>query len=197
MTTKRGPWTIHESRQIYDNPWIEVNEHQVTQPDGSPSIYGVMSPKFIALGVLPIFEDGSTVLVGQYRFAPDRYSWELPEGGGRLDADPLESAKRELAEETGYRATQWETFLELDMSNSVTDEASIAYLAWDLEPGKTDLDSSEADLVSERVSFQQALSRAMSGEIRDAFTVVMLGKAYYMWKERQLPEPLQRILDHA
>lgn len=197
MAETRGVWTITQSRTVYDNPWIEVVEHDVTHKNGQPGIYGVVCPKFIAIGVVPIFEDGTTVLVGQHRFPHDRFSWELPEGGGAKDVPPEDSAIRELKEETGYSAHSWLKFLEMDMSNSVSDESAVAFLAWDLEAGEKQLDASEADMVSKRLPFSQALEMAMSGEILDAFTVAMLGKVHYMAGKGLLPKAVEERLAHA
>ena len=73
----------------------------MVSPGGSPGIYGVVHFKNRAIGVIPLDEAGYTYLVGQYRYPLQLYSWEIPEGGGPLDEDPLEAAKRELREETG------------------------------------------------------------------------------------------------
>lgn len=189
----RGPWTIHAERVTYDNPWMRVREFDVTQPDGKPSIYGVMEPKNLAIGILPLFGDGSVMLVGQYRFALDCWSWELPEGGGPMDEAPLDSARRELAEETGLSAANWLEFLEMDMSNSITNERAIAFIAWNLQEGEAEPEGTE-DIETRRVPFSTALAEAMDGRIRDAFTLAMLLKADYMARHGQLPEAVSRLI---
>lgn len=153
---------------------MRVREFDVLRPDGAPGLYGVMEPRQLAIGVLPVFEDGTTVLVGQHRFALDAYSWELPEGGGPLDVDPLESAKRELAEETGLTARVWRPLIESDVSNSITDERAVCFLATGLEDGEPDREGAEADMVTRRLPLQAALSMAMSGRIRDGLSQLML-----------------------
>lgn len=197
MNEKRGPWTVLARRAAYANPWMEVAEYDVLRPDGTPGLYGVMSPRGYAIGILPVFEDGTTLLVGQHRFALDAHSWELPEGGGAKDAAPLESARRELEEETGFKAREWAALLEMDISNSLTDEQAFAFLAWDLEPGTQALEASEADMKLRRLPFEEALDMAMNQHIRDAFTVAMLAKADYMRRTGQLPEPVLRALNGA
>jgi 8-oxo-dGTP pyrophosphatase MutT (NUDIX family) len=178
--TRRGPWTIRAERTAYENPWIRVSEYDVLRPDGSPGLYGVVQPKFIAVGVVPVFDNGDTLLVGQHRFALDAHSWECPEGGGPKDGDPLDTARRELAEETGWRAETYQEICSFDVSNSVTNEQAVGYLATGLEPGAPDRDASEADMEVRRVPFHQAYAMAMSGEIRDGFSIILLSAAAHI-----------------
>ena len=194
MSTRRK-WDIRTGRTVYDNPWINVREYQAIAPTGADALYGLVHMKNLALGVLPIDSDGSTLLVGQERFTFGRWSWELPEGGGRQDDPPLVSAQRELAEECGLRAAGWSELLrDVQLSNSVTDERAWAYLAWDLSP-ETGFapDASEA-LEIMRVPFAEAVRMAVSGEINDAFSLVMLLKADHLARNGSLPEPVARLL---
>lgn len=189
-STKRGPWTVLSERTAYANPWITVSEYQVLQPDGSPGLYGVMQPKFIAVGVVPVFENGDTVLVGQHRFALDAWSWECPEGGGPKDSDPLDTARRELAEETGYSAGAYRQICSFDVSNSVTNEAAVGFLATQLSPGAPDRDPSEADMKMRRLPFHEAYAMAMSGGIRDGFSIILLSAAAHLARTGALEDRL-------
>jgi 8-oxo-dGTP pyrophosphatase MutT (NUDIX family) len=178
--SKRGPWTIRAQRTAYENPWLQVHEYEVLKPDGSPGLYGVIQPKFLAVGVVAVFENGDTVLVGQHRFALDAWSWECPEGGGPLDADPVETARRELAEETGYRAARFQEICSFDVSNSVTNERAVGFLATGLDAGAPDREASEADMEMRRLPFSDAYAMAMCGEIRDGFSIILLGAAAHL-----------------
>ena len=192
---KVGPWRVTAERSAFDNPWINIVDHRVIHPDGSPGEYGVVRFKNRAIGVLPLHADGSVPLVGQHRFPLDRYSWELPEGGAPFHEDPLEAAKRELAEETGFSARSWRELGRFDVSNSVTDETAIFYLAWDLEAGKAAPEPSEA-LSLNTVSFKTLLEMVMSGEITDSLTVVMTQTAYIKALRGEAPAPIcKRILE--
>lgn len=193
MTRTRGPWTVHASRTGYENPWMEVVEHDVIHPDGSLGIYGVMSPKQWAIAVLPIDAGGNVTLVGQYRFALDRYSWEIPEGGGRKDGDPQACAARELREETGLTAACWTSLGEMDLSNSITDERAICFLATDLTAGEPDPDPTEV-LSVRTIPFLEALDEVMRGDVEDALTVALLLRAYYMAREGRLEPALARAM---
>jgi 8-oxo-dGTP pyrophosphatase MutT (NUDIX family) len=107
----------------------------VLRPDGEPVIYGVVHARFQAIGVVALTATGDVVLVGQHRYTLDVYSWEIPEGGGRLDEDAADAAKRELAEETGYTAATWRVLTRFSLSNSVMDERGVVFLATDLTAG--------------------------------------------------------------
>ena len=189
------PWTSQSERPIYENPWIRVSEHQATAPTGNPATYGLVSYKNYAVAILPIFDDGTTILVGQHRFPLGDYSWEIPEGGGPLDQDPLESARRELAEETGLQAADWREILRAQLSNSVSDERAFGYLATGLSAasGVHHADETE-DLAQVRVPFREALDAAMAGDLQDMLTVAMLLKAYHMAREGHLASALARAM---
>lgn len=194
MPDKTGnPWTILCSKPIYENPWIRVVEHDVLNPKGKPGIYGVVHLQNIATGIIPIDSDGCTTLVGQYRFALKEYSWEIPEGGGKPGIPPLESAQRELAEETGLIARHWLPLLTLHLSNSITDEVAHSFLAWDLEQGLAEPEDTE-DLQLRRVHFREAYEMAMRGDITDAIAVASLLKARILALEGALPETLAKAM---
>jgi 8-oxo-dGTP pyrophosphatase MutT (NUDIX family) len=188
---ERNPWTVLETRAIYENPWISVVEHEVLTPAGRPGIYGVVSPKKLALGVVAFTDEGRIILVGQHRFPLGRYSWEIPEGGGDKDVPPQHSAARELREETGYIARDWQEILRLDLSNSVSDENAVVYVAWNLTPGPAAPDETE-DLALREVSFGAALDMVMTGEITDAITVASLLKVKLMAARGGLPPEVLR-----
>jgi len=170
---KRGPWGVVSQREAYDNRWIRVTHQEVVTPSGTAGIYGTIHFKNRAIGIVPVDGEQHTFLVGQHRFALDQYSWEIPEGGGALDVDPLDSAQRELVEETGLRAAHWRKLLECELSNSVSDERAVAFLAWGLEQGRASPDPTE-DLVVRRVPLVEAFRMVAAGEITDVLSVVSL-----------------------
>ena len=100
-----NPWQTLSTRIVYENAWIRVREDQVIQPDGNPSIYGVIEFHG-CVGVLPIDAEANVHLVGQFRYPLQQYSWEIPEGGCHPGEAPLEAAQRELCEELGLAAGQ-------------------------------------------------------------------------------------------
>lgn len=188
-----NPWTVLSSTTKYENAWMEVIEHKVLTPKGNPGIYGVVRPRSLATGVVPIDDEGRVTLVGQYRFPLEQYSWEIPEGGGEKGVDPQHSAARELLEETGQTARHWLPLMTLHLSNSLTDEVAHTFLAWGLEQGAACPDETE-ELAIRRVPFAEAVAMAMRGEITDSMAVASLLKAHMMAADGQLPDDLARLL---
>jgi len=168
-----NPWTTLGRRLAYENPWIAVREDQVLRPDGRPWIYGVVHYKNRAIGVLPVEDDGSIWLVGQYRYPLDAYSWEIPEGGGPEGEDPEETARRELREETGLVAGRLELINRSHLSNSVSDEEALLFRATDLTPGDSDPEGTER-LRVRRVSWETAWGMVRDGTITDSMSVIAL-----------------------
>ncbi|MFT5647668.1 MAG: ADP-ribose pyrophosphatase, partial [Aureispira sp.] len=160
----------------YDNPWIKVIEHQVLNPAGKEGIYGVVSFKNIAIGVVPLDVDNNTWLVGQYRYALDLYSWEIPEGGCLIGKESnLEAAQRELKEETGLEARDWTEIMKMHLSNSVSDEVGYVFVAKNLTMGMAQPEDTE-ELKLKKIPLEEALAMCMRGEITDSVTLLALFK---------------------
>jgi 8-oxo-dGTP pyrophosphatase MutT (NUDIX family) len=175
LPTAANPWKPQSCKKIYENPWFALDEEDVINPAGGLSHYGRISFKNLAIGIIPLDENNNTWLVGQYRYVPDYYSWEIPMGGGPLNIDPLISAKRELKEETGLIANDWQELMKLHTSNSVTDERGLVYVARDLTQGETEFEETE-ELLIQKLPFEDAVERVLSGEITDAISVAGLLK---------------------
>ncbi len=188
-----NPWTTLASSEIYDNAWIGVREHRVLKPNGAPGLYGTVHYKHRAIGVAPIDDRGRICLVGQFRYPLGKYSWEIPEGGGRLDEEPQDAAMRELGEETGVTARRWLEILRLDLSNSVSDESAVCYLAWDLDRATPSPEETEI-LELRWLAFADALALALVGEITDAMSVATLLRIDHMRLQRTLPPELASAL---
>ena len=168
-----GPWTRHSRRIAYENAWITVFHDEVTRPDGHAGIYGVVAFKTRAVGVVAMDADDRVLLVGQYRYTLGEDSWEIPEGGVPFDESPLDGARRELAEETGYVAAEWRDLGPFATSNSVTNEIGRLYLATGLTPGVAHPDGTE-DLTVRWVAFDEAIAMIEGAEITDAMTQIAL-----------------------
>jgi 8-oxo-dGTP pyrophosphatase MutT (NUDIX family) len=180
MSEIKNPWTILSSKQVYDNNWIAVTEYDVLNPKGGEGIYGKVHFKNLAIGVLPLDADLNTYLVGQFRFPLNEYSWEIPEGGGDpVSESPLESAKRELIEETGLVAHTWSHLLDMHLSNSISDEKAIIYLATQLEQYEATPEETE-QLAVRKLPFEEVYHMVEKGLITDSMSVAAILKVKLM-----------------
>ncbi len=193
MEEMKNPWTMLSQATVYENDWIRVDHHEVLGPSGGPGVYGTVHFKNQAIGVVPIDESGRVILVGQYRFPLGAYSWEIPEGGGSRSVTALESAQRELCEECGLAARRWMEIQCMDLSNSVSDEHSTVFLAWELSEVPAQPDEHEILQIA-RVPFWEAVERVKSGEIRDAISVAALLRVALMALQGELPEHVARAI---
>lgn len=188
-----NPWTITGITEPFKNEWFRIDAHDVIHPNGAPGTYGVIRIRRLAVGVLPIEPDGRVYLVGQWRFPLGRYSWEMPEGGAEPGEPALECAKRELVEETGFTAGKLEPILEMDMSNSLTDEVAVIFLATDLTPGAAQPEPTEV-LKRRSAHFADVLDRVADGRIRDSMTVAAVLRAHHMAVTGAIPRDLARAM---
>lgn len=177
----KNPWTTLGGEVKYDNPWITVTEYQVINPSGGKGIYGKIHFKNKAIGIVALDKDLNTWLVGQFRYTLNAWHWEIPEGGGPPDQEPLASAQRELREETGLIARRWTEIIHLHTSNSVTDEEGFVFLAEDLEEGISALEETEADLKVWKLPLKDALQMVLDGKITDSISVMALLKVARMF----------------
>ena len=179
MNTEANPWTINNSEEVYSNKWIKVTEHKVINPAGNDGIYGVVHFKNTAVGVIPLDDENNTWLVGQYRFPLNKYCWEIPEGGSPAGEDPVSGAARELEEETGLRAASYTKIVEMHLSNSVSDEYAVVYLAQDLTQHTATPEETE-QLVVKKTPFETAYKMVEEGTITDSMSVAAILKVKLM-----------------
>jgi len=170
-STVVGPWRRRTRTTAYANPWIEVLHDEVDRPDGSPGIYGVVHFRNAAVGVVAVDDAGRILLVGQHRYTLDAYSWEIPEGGAAHGEPAVDGAARELAEETGYLAAEWRELVSFSLSNSITDERGVIFVATGLHAGEAAPEPSE-DLAVRWATLDQVLAAIDAGEIHDLMTIV-------------------------
>lgn len=165
-------WQTLSSEEKYNNRWIQVVEHQVINPAGGKGIYGKVHFKNKAIGIVAVDQENNTWLVGQWRYTLNEWSWEIPEGGGPLDTDILESARRELKEETGLIANRWSLIQRTHLSNSVSDEEGFIFLAEELTQLESELEDTEADMKVWKLPISEALQMVLEGKITDSLTVM-------------------------
>jgi len=185
INEESNPWQTLASEEKYNNPWIRVIENKVINPAGNEGIYGVVHFKNIAIAIIPLDINYNTWIVGQYRYSLNSYEWEVPEGGCPEGTLPLDSAKRELHEEVGLEADHYEMILELQLSNSTTNEISYTYVAKGLSYIGESPEEDEK-LAIRKFPFQEVYEMVMKGEIRDGLSVASILKAKFLIDNRKI-----------
>ena len=124
-----GKWDIINSEYLFRRPWLTVRHGQVRLPDGriNPEFYVLEYPDWV--NVIAITEDGMFVLERQYRHGLGKTCYEIPAGVIEKGETPLEAAKRELQEETGYGEGEWETLMTVSGNCSTTSNLTHCFLA--------------------------------------------------------------------
>jgi len=164
------------TRIVYENRWMRVREDEIRYRDGATGIYGVVvKPNFVV--VVPLDSDGKLHLVEQYRYPIGARSWEFPQGAweGRPDADPLEVARGELREETGFEAGEIVHVGRLYQACGYATQSYNIYLARKLRGAEARLEATEQDLIARAFPLAEVLDMAQNGGIKDASTVAALG----------------------
>lgn len=170
-------WKTLDSRVVYDNAWITLREDRVINPGGGENEYGHVHFKNKAVAIVPLDEDNNTWIVGQDRYTLGEYSWEVPMGGSDADEDPLQTAHRELKEETGLTAASMTPLMRLHTSNSITDEEGFVFIARDLETGDPQFDEMEV-LDVRKLPLAEVVAMIERGEITDAISVAAILRIY-------------------
>jgi 8-oxo-dGTP pyrophosphatase MutT (NUDIX family) len=181
----QNPWKILSAKEVYDNNWIHVTEFDVINPSGGKGIYGKVHFKNVATGIVPLDENLNTYIVGQYRFPLNQYSWEIPEGGSLLHDNILESAKRELLEETGLVAKEWKQILQMHLSNSVSDEYCEVFVAQALQQQIAMPEETE-QLTIQKLPFEKLYQMTMQGKITVSVSVAAIMKVKLLLLEGAL-----------
>ena len=171
---KRGPWKIINSKVVYQNPWIRVEEDAVIRPDGKPGIFGVVS-MIPGISVVPMDEKEHVYLTQEFHYAVGRVTIEAISGGIDIDESRLNAAKRELKEETGMSAKKWIYLGAVDPFTTVIKSPNYIYLAKGLIKGQSKLEGTEKIKVI-RIPYKKALHLLKNNKITHSATVVALLK---------------------
>ena len=171
----KNPWQKISTRTVYENPWLRLREDKVIRPDGKDGIYSVVEIR-PSVGVVVINDKDDIALVGQWRYAHDKFSWEIPTGGSaREDETILDAAKRELEEETGIRAVEWTTLGSIDNSNGATTDVANLFLAKGLTFFTPKQEPNE-QIITEWINFERAVQMVIEGEITESCSVAAILK---------------------
>ena len=167
------PWQTHNTRTAYENAWIRVREDDVTRPDGTRGVYGVVELRQPAVFVVALTDEDEVVLVELFRYAVDAWSLEVPAGGSEGE-EPLVAAKRELLEETGLVARDWREVGRVHALNGVCSAAEHVFLARGLSTAGGARQAEEGITAVRTVPWAQVVGLVRDGTITDGETVTAL-----------------------
>lgn len=167
-----NPWKTKNSKIVYETAWMKIREDNVTRPNGSDGTYSFVETSE-SVYIVPLTDNDEIYLIAQWRYPTKTFSWELPGGGGD-GGNILESAKRELKEETGLEAEIWSEIGKLQPMNGVTSEIEHIFVAKGLN--QTDNHQQNEDGITEikKVNFSQILEMIKNGDITDAQSIAAL-----------------------
>ncbi|MDO8513374.1 MAG: NUDIX hydrolase [bacterium] len=171
---KKNPWKKLDSRMVYTTPWISVREDRVIRPDGKEGKYSVIEMGHDVY-IVAMDDQERFCLIGQHRYPTGSYSWELP-GGNTDGEDIIEAAKRELWEEAGLKARQWQEIGTYEEMNGTTDCVMHVILARELQLTEDNKMAEEAIDNAKKVTIEQALEMIKTGEIVCALTTAAILK---------------------
>lgn len=174
MELRKGLWQITHSSEKYQNPWIKVTEDQVIRPDGKPGIYGTIHIKK-GVNILPLDDQGFVYLTEEYRYALERESVEVANGGIDEDEQPLPAAQRELQEELGIQAEEWTYLGAIDQFTSLVFSPVHLFLARKLSFTSKSPEGTE-QIKEIKIPFEEAVKMVMDGKITHAPSCVLILK---------------------
>ena len=167
-----NPWRTKSTLVKYEDPWIQVEVNNVVEPNGKDGIYSVVRMKG-GIGVVATDDTDRICLVGQFRYAPGVYSWEIPKGAfatfGGLES-PMEKVCCELVEETGFRARHW---IELGIVHTLlgsSDDKVVLFHASQLDAGQASPEPTEL-ICTKIVGLDEFLRMQEKAEITDATSI--------------------------
>ena len=173
MERKNGSWTIISTTQKYKNEYIEVNEDAVIQPDGKAGKYATVEMNAGCCS-LPIDEEGNVYLVNQFRYALGAESLEAV-CGAMENEKPLDAAKREVKEELGIEADDWQDLGMVETDTSIVHCPAHFFVARNLKFKEPEREGSET-IETVKISLDEAVEKVLNGEIKHALSCLVILK---------------------
>ncbi len=171
MAHERNPYTQLSRKVVYTNPWMTVVEDE-TEVDGKKGIYSIVQ-KNDGAAIIAFTKDHNILLVGQWRYPAESYSWELPMGGIEEGESLEDAGNRELMEEAGYKAERWEHLGSYHTANGHSSHKMQLAVAHGLEKATATQDEAH-DIVVQEVTMETCEEMVKNGDIFDGPTLSAL-----------------------
>ncbi len=186
MAKEIKKWTTLESRYIIERPWLTARVDKVQLPDGriNPEHYVLEYPKWV--NVIAITTEGEMVMIRQYRHGFDQVLVELCAGVVEQGEAPIEAARRELLEETGYAGGEWREVMTIGQNPSISNNITHCFVAEGVEKvAHQSLDESE-DIEVLLMSKEEVLQMLLRDEQKQALMAAPLWR--YFWEQKDIIE---------
>jgi len=180
-TTKK--WETLNSKLVYEDPWIRLKLDSILGPNNQKSNYSVVELKG-GIGVVALTSENKIIIVGQYRYAPNVYSWEIPKGALQSFDDktaPVEVAQKELKEETGITAKKWDSLTMVHTLMGSSNDKVFLFLARNLKKGMPHPDKTE-DITVKKVTIDEFYTMVRKQEITDSTSITAVALAEKLLK---------------
>jgi len=171
---KKNQWKTLGSKITYRNPWYHVRTDKVIRPDGQQSQYNMVIMKGKGVSIIALDERGNICLVGQNRYTTKKYAWELPTGSAEKQSG-LDGAKRELLEETGFKARRWKKIGSFHPMVGISDEIAEVFVATGLFRTATDKKLEEGISAVRFASWATVRRMIKTGQITNGQSIAALG----------------------
>lgn len=171
-------WKTLSSEVVHKNPWYEVVKNDVIRPDGSDGEYYIVQTYGPSVFVVATNQNNEVLLIGQERYTNGTFSWEVPGGGSDGQEDPLDAAKRELAEESGYTTNDISLVGKSFVMNGVCGELSYIYHATNLIKVEHNEQKEEGITQTKWVSLNEIKNMIKNEEITDNQTITAITKVF-------------------
>lgn len=157
----------------YSGPRFKVTQKIYLREDGTKIVRDIVNPGEAAV-ILPITDNDEVVFITQYRESINKVSLELPAGMIDPGEEPIETARRELVEETGLICNNIEHLISLYPSTGYTSEKVHIFLARDFEEGNQRLDSTEEILSIKKIKIEECVNKIKNGELENASQIIAI-----------------------
>jgi 8-oxo-dGTP pyrophosphatase MutT (NUDIX family) len=171
--SKNHTWKCLQQDIVYDNPWIRVYEDKVQLPNGHTTLYGIVESKSAFVGVVPLLDSKTVILVRQYRYIQNEVTWEIASGSIDDNETPEQAAQRELSEEVGYHAGTLELVSVMHSNKSLMRDMGYIFIARNLTPFVGEPDETEV-FEAVQVPLAKAIDMIRLYEITDCVSIIGL-----------------------
>lgn len=175
MYTKKGPWSVIETKTVYKNQWLHVTEDAVVRPDGKNGTYSVVHLKH-GVAILPIDTENNVYLTKEYHYAVERETIEVVSGGIDADETTEDAALRELNEELGITADEVTELGKIHPLTSAVEITNHLFIARKLQFSQAVPEGTEI-ITRIKVPFKEAIAMVFDGRILDATSIALILKA--------------------